>query len=299
LLRTILFWKRLLLTVPKAEVVHVLGASHLYFFLCTAAAVVAGRLWGKRIVLNYRGGAACEFFHRWPRFVRGVCQMADCVVVPTKFLVEAFHEIGIPASVVPNIIDVGLFEFRKRERVKPTLLVTRNLEPIYSVETALMAFAEIQARYPDATLTCVGSGSQEADLKSKARTLGLKSVNFVGAVAHQDIGALYRGADIFLNPSTVDNTPNSILEAFASGLPVVTTNVGGVRHLVVHEQNGLLVPPKDPHAMALAAIRLLDDPGLAPRLAEEGRRSVEGFTWPRMRDALYRAYGWRMEPSYA
>jgi glycosyltransferase involved in cell wall biosynthesis len=299
LLRTLVFWKHLLLALPKAEIVHVLGASYLYFFLCTAAAVVAGRLWGKRVVLNYRGGAARDFFRRWPRLVKGVCQMADCVIVPTKFLVEVFHEMGIPASVVPNIVDLSLFEFRERGRVKPNLLVTRNLEPIYSMETVLLALAEIQARYPDATLTCAGSGSQEAELKSKARSRGLRSVNFVGAVAHQEMGALYREADIFLNPSTVDNTPNSILEAFASGLPVVTTDVGGVGHLVRHEQNGLLVPPKDPHAMASAVIRLIEDPGLASRLSEEGRRSVEGFTWPRMRGALYRAYGWRMEPVYA
>jgi glycosyltransferase involved in cell wall biosynthesis len=299
LLRTVAFWKSLVLAVPRAEVVHVLGASYLYFFLCTAVAVVAGRLWGKRVVLNYRGGAARDFFQRWPRFVRGVCQMADCVIVPTKFLIEVFHEIGVPASVVPNIVDLSLFEFRKRERVKPNLLVTRNLDPIYNVETALLAFAEIQARYPDATLTCAGSGSLEAELRVKARSLGLRNVTFVGAVSHARMGSLYSRADIFLNPSSVDNTPNSILEAFASGLPVVTTDVGGVGHLVRHEQNGLLVPPKDPHAMARAVIHILEDPVLASRLAEEGRRAVESFTWPQMRVALYRAYGWRMEPAYA
>jgi glycosyltransferase involved in cell wall biosynthesis len=97
------------------------------------------------------------------------------------------------------------------------------------------------------------------------------------------MAALYRSASVVLNPSRVDNMPNSVIEAMASGAPVVSTNVGGVPFVVRHEVCGILVPPGDPVAMAAAALRLLMDPAHANRLRDAALREVQQYTWPQVR----------------
>jgi glycosyltransferase involved in cell wall biosynthesis len=86
---------------------------------------------------------------------------------------------------------------------------------------------------------------------------------------------LFADHDVFLNTSRVDNRPVSVVEAAACGLCVVSTDVGGVPDLLVHEESALLVPPDDPAALAAAVRRLLDEPGLAGRLSDGGRAVAE------------------------
>ncbi len=93
------------------------------------------------------------------------------------------------------------------------------------------------------------------------------------------MAALYQDADVALNPSRVDNMPNSVLEALASGVPVVSTNVGGVPYMVDHGRTALLVAPQDPQAMADGIARLLNDRALAHRIASAGLAEVRQFGW--------------------
>jgi glycosyltransferase involved in cell wall biosynthesis len=115
-------------------------------------------------------------------------------------------------------------------------------------------------------------------------------VRFTGALDRPGVAELYRSADAMLNPSRVDNMPNALLEALASGLPIVSTNVGGVPYLVTDGQTALLCPPGDDRAMADAALRLLADPALARALAEAGRAEAERYAWSRVRETLLSLY---------
>ena len=140
-------------------------------------------------------------------------------------------------------------------------------------------------------MTIAGTGPEEAALRELARSLGLDdAVQFAGRLDPDAVAALYRSADVALNPSTVDNMPNSVLEALASGVPVVSTDVGGVPYIVQHGTTALLVPARDPSAMANAVLQLLDNPAQAEALASAGRAEVERYTWPRVSEVLDHAY---------
>jgi glycosyltransferase involved in cell wall biosynthesis len=104
------------------------------------------------------------------------------------------------------------------------------------------------------------------------------------------MAALYRNADVMLNPSLVDNMPNSVLESLACGVPVVSTNVGGVPYLVDDGRTALLVPPQAPAAMADAVLRLAAEPALAAALREAGLRQVQQYTWASVRPRLLAVY---------
>ena len=171
------------------------------------------------------------------------------------------------------------------------LLVARNLEPIYDNETAIRAFLIVNREYPESRLTIAGSGPLAEVLHTLAKSLGLgESVVFAGRLDKDKMAEAYRKADIAINPSLVDNMPNSVLEALASGVPVVSTNVGGVPFVVEHELTALLVPPKSPDEMAKAILRLMHDSALSEKLVNNGLAEAGKYTWLQVWPVLSEVY---------
>jgi glycosyltransferase involved in cell wall biosynthesis len=169
--------------------------------------------------------------------------------------------------------------------------VTRNLEPIYDIPTALRMFALVRRECPAARMTVAGEGPQRAALEALAAQLGVReAVTFSGRIDNARIADLYRSATVFVNPSRVDNMPISVLEALASGVPVVSTDVGGVPYLVEHERTALLVPAGDPTRLAGAVLRVLREAGLAARLIDAGRTAVRRYEWASVGPQLLGVY---------
>lgn len=275
----------------RADLFHVMANSGWAWHLCAAPAVWIARLRGVPVVVNYRGGEAEQFLRRQVAWVRPTLRRAFAIVVPSGFLQDVFGQFEIAAEIVPNIVDLSRFHPGPPRAASHNIIVTRNLEDIYDIPTALRAFAVIRSAYPDATLTVAGSGPRLDALQQLAQTLGVADgVRFTGRIDNEHITELYRNADLMLNPSTADNMPISLLEAMASAVPIVTTNVGGIPHLVTDARNALLVAPGDPSAMAAAAIRVFAEEGLARRLVEAGAESAAGYTWAQVRPRLFGVY---------
>ena len=274
----------------RAEVAHVFSASYWSFLLGPAPAMLLARALGKRVVLHYHSGEAEDHLARWGARVHPWLRLADEIVVPSEFLREVFQRHGYRPRVIRNVVDLSLFRYRERLPLRPRLLSARNLEPHYRVDDTLRAFALVRDRHPGATLTVAGYGSREAELRRLAARLGTEGIRFAGRVEPEEMRRLLDESDIFLNASVVDNQPVSILESFASGLPVVSTPTGDIRAMVRHDETGLLVPARDPAAMAAAVLRLLDDHALALRLGRSARRETEEYAWPRVRQAWQEVY---------
>jgi len=284
------YWPLLVRELRRADVVHVFAASYTSFLLAPLPAVVVAKLLGKPIVLNYHSGEAPDHLRRSAvtRFV--LRRLVDVNVVPSAFLRDVFRSFEIDAEVVPNIVDLQQFTYRIRDPLRPRLLCTRNLEPLYNLSCVLRAFAKIQTHYPAATLTIVGSGSQDAALRQEATALGVENVTFVGRVVPSEIHGYYANADIYVQAPSIDNMPLSLLEAFASGLPVVSTDVGGVPSMLRHGVDGLLVGDNDADGLAAQVIQLSADPALARRLAESAYRTLAAYEWPVVRNGWLQAY---------
>jgi glycosyltransferase involved in cell wall biosynthesis len=277
----------------RCDVVHVFANSGWAWYLFAQPALTIGRLRGVPVIVNYRGGVAEEFLGHAPRWVLRSLSRAALRVTPSAFLRRVFAQHGLQAQIVPNIIDTDRFRAQTRGTAAagPHLIVTRNLEPIYDLPTALQAFARIRALHPTARLTIAGSGPQRSELESLALRLGLgEAVTFSGRIDNQRIPQLYASADLMLNSSTVDNMPISILEALASGVPVVTTSAGGITDFVTDGVTALIVPVGDHEAMAAAALRVLADPLLADGLRAAGQREVRRYAWPQVRQQWQMAY---------
>ena len=290
LVTQLLYWPLLFRELRRADVVHVFSASYSSFLLAPLPAVIVSRLLGKAVVLNYHSGEAPDHLQRSAIARRVLRHHVDRNVVPSAFLQDVLASFGIPSDVVPNTIDMHEFRYRVRDDVRPRLLSTRNFEANYNVACTLRAFAIVQREHPDASLTLVGSGSQEAPLRALASDLGLRHVTFAGRVPPSEIPRYYGAADLYVQTPAVDNMPLSVLEAFASGLPVVSTRVGGVPSILTDGVHGLLAPPDDARAVAARITRLLAEPGLARQLAAAAYESCRKYDWASARPRWLAAY---------
>jgi glycosyltransferase involved in cell wall biosynthesis len=282
---------RLWRAAGRSDLFHVMANSGWSWHLFAAPAIRIAAYRRVPVVVNYRGGEAATFLRRSHRSVRNTMRRASKLIVPSGYLREVFAEHDMPAEVVPNVVDLRLFQPGERYGSAGHLVVMRNLEPIYDNETAIRALALVRKQAPQAHLTVAGVGPELARLESLAAELGLAgAVRFAGRLDRRQVAALYRAADIVLNPSTADNMPNSVLEALASGVPVVSTDVGGVPFLVEHGRSALLVPARDPEAMARAVISLLDDPERKRNLVAAGLARVRQFAWSEVSPVLAEVY---------
>lgn len=281
----------LLWRVPHVDVVHAFSASYWSFLLAPVPAMLVGRLFRKGVILNYRSGEADNHLARW-RTAAPLMRLAHLIVVPSGYLVDVFARHGLKAKAVPNFVEIERLPYRHRDTVRPVFLSNRSFHALYNVSCILRAFGQIQARMPQAELVVAGDGPLRERLHSEARQLGLRNVTFVGAVPPDRMTTLYDKADVYLNAPNIDNMPASILEAAACGLPIVTSEAGGIPYIVRNEVTALLVPCDDDAALAAAALRLFEEPGLALRLAVAARAEVLArYTWPAVEAGWIEAYG--------
>ena len=280
----------LLARVHRYDVIHVFSASYLSFVIAPTPAILVGRLYGKKVLLNYHSGEAQDHLQRWRRTAIPTIRLVDSVVVPSVYLKKVFASFGLPAKAVFNLIETDKFHFRVRPPLRPVFLSNRNLEIHYGVDRVLRAFGIIQKSFPEATLTVAGDGSQREALKKLAADLELQHVRFVGQVPPGRIAEYYDKADIYLNGSEVDNQPLSLLEAFACGLPIVTTDAGGIPDIVSDGETGFLVPRGNFQMLAERAQKLLKDPTLAASLTHNGNLECRKYSWAVLRDAWINIY---------
>jgi phenylacetate-CoA ligase len=276
-------------TCDDWQVLHVHAAS--WWGFMPAAAGLLARRWGKRLVLSYHGGEAAAFLSRLGWLARPVLRRYDALLALTPTQARLFAQHGLPAQVLPNIVPIQNFIFRPRGPLSPNLLWLRQLEPRYRPADALAVFAQVRAIHPAATLTLAGGGSLMTELERQVETEQLAGVRFCGHLDAAAVAPTYDAADIFLNTSAIDNLPLTLIEAGASGLPVVSTGAGAIPDLIRQEENGLLAAVGDVEGLSGHILRLLADPALAQRLSLAGRANAERFTWEQVGQSLCEVYG--------
>ena len=275
---TVAYWVLLFLRVPRCELIHVFSASYYSYLCCVAPAILIGKLFGKKVILNYRSGEAEDHLRNWRTAIPTI-KLADQIVTPSGYLVDVFARFNLKARFIFNIVELDRFPYRERKPLRPVFLTSRLLEPLYNVPCVLRAFALIQKQYPEASLTVAADGWLRSDLENLASSLGLRNTRFLGFVPFAEMPKLYDSADIYLTATNIDNMPSSVTECMASGLNVVTTIGGGaIPYIMTDQESGIIVPPNDHEAMAAGALRLLAEPDFAVTLARNAREASKRFT---------------------
>ena len=277
--------------IPRVDIVHIFSASGLNYILFTIPPIIIGRLFGKGIIVNYHGGAAREFFAKFPGLIKWSMRKAHELVVPSGFLKDVFAKLGEDSKIVPNLANVERFHFKQREVFKPLILSARNLTTVYNVKCAIDALHYVVHEYPAAELFIAGNGPEKQRLIGQAKQLGLeKQVHFLGNVPNEKMPSLYEQCDIFINTSNVDNMPGSILEAYASGLPVVSTNVGGIPYLVDDGVSGLLTNAGDGKGLGCHILKILENPDQGRAMVIKGKEKLQTLGWEQVSKGWQEVY---------
>ncbi len=263
-------WRQIAARPHKPDVVH---AHALYQAVRRRVADIA-------VVINLPGEPHARY--------RGQLGGADALVGDGWAAAQLPGTIGLPVTRIAKGVDADRFQpqgptLREALRLQDrrVVLTVVRLVPIKRVSLLIDAFARLRARVPPAHLLVVGDGPDGAALRAQAAARGIAdAATFIGSVPHRETAAFYRSADVFALSSDFDNSPNAVLEAMASGLPVVATDVGGVREFVDDPMSGAVVARGDAEGLAHALERyLLPSPEARAAAVYNRRKAVSEFSW--------------------
>lgn len=263
--------------ILKSDIVHIFSSSGLNFYLFTLTSLMLAKLTKKKIIINYHGGGAEVFFSKHSKLLSWSVGHCSKLIVPSRYLQEVFKKFGFESEIIGNIANVEQFNFKRREIDVPVVISTRNLSKIYNVECAVKSFSILQKKFPGAIFYIAGDGPEKENLKSQVTHLNLRNVHFLGNLKNEDMAFYIEKSNIFINTSTVDNMPGSILEAYASGLPVVSTNVGGIPYMVEDRVSGLLADNNDFEKLGELLILVANDSTLVSKLVINGYAQISAL----------------------
>lgn len=240
-----------------------------------------GERLGYKIIMVVRGGALPQFMKRHPKWSERVLRRADKIICPSNYLKKVLDEYGFQNQVLPNMVSSKTMDFNLRGKIAPKLIWMRAFDHAWNPLMAVHVLKFVSEVFPQTSLVMAG---KDKGLLEKCRVLANqlgveKNIRFAGFLDPAQKKEEFTKADIFLNTNTIDNMPVAVIEAWAAGLPVVATNVGGIPDMIDHEQTGLLVPDNDSRAMADAVIRLIRESLLVQHLSAAGRKKAESFFW--------------------
>lgn len=257
-------------------------------FIWAEASCFLLRILRKPYVLILHGGNLPIFAKKYPSRVNNLLCSATQVVAPSKFMLKSFESYSIDILYIPNPINLNDYLYRIRTKIMPKLIWLRTFHNIYNPQLAVKMISELKRTWLDISLVMVGLDKGDGSLQ-KTQELIIKhnlerNVTLMGPVSKQDVPQTLQIGDIFINTTNVDNTPISVIEAMASGLCIVSTNVGGLPYLLEDGKDALLVEPNDPKEMAKAVEKIIKSSNMASKLSSNAREKAKTFHWDKIID---------------
>lgn len=239
------------------------------------------RFFGTKYIPILHGGNLPNRIERSKKISKMIFNNSYVNVAPSRYLIEAFKKQGYDNCIyIPNSIHLKEYKFEKRDFDFPRLFWLRSFSKIYNPILAVKVFLKIKQLYPKATLCMVGPILDKSYLETKNFAQQNKiEVTFTGKLLKKDWIELSKEYNVFINTTHFDNTPISVIEAMALGLPVVSTNVGGISHFLKNEFNALLVPDNVIDQMTNQIIRLFTESDLANTITKNATNTINDFDW--------------------
>ena len=232
-----------------------------------------------------RGGDLPTRLMKSPRLTRLLFKNSETNVSPSLFLQHEFQHHGFQTKYIPNFIEIEKYPFKRRETISPKILWVRSFHHIYNPLLAITILEKLREKYPNAKLCMVGpdkDGSMQIT-RELIGELGIENhVKMTGKLEKSAWIELSKQYDIFLNTTNFDNHPVSVIEAMALGLPIVSTNVGGIPFLLKDKKEAILITKQSTGAAVDAIEKIMQEKLSTQKMIENARKKSESFSWEKV-----------------
>lgn len=236
------------------------------------------------------GGNLVKRLKENSRLSKTIFQYAYNNISPSLYLKSSFKMLGYDnVAYIPNSIKLIEYPYKKREYVKLNLFWLRSFSKIYNPNLAIEVLGILKQKGVDASLCMVGPENDGSLEKSKKYAEELKvDVKFTGKLSKPEWIELSEEYNIFINTTNFDNMPVSVIESMAIGLPVISTNVGGIPFLIENEIDGVLVEPNNAQLFVNAIEEIYNNPDKAHAIIQNARKKVEQFDWDQVKEKWFK-----------
>ena len=269
----------ILLYRPHIVILDMYSGTSLYY---SRLILPLCKIVGAKIIIVLRGGMLPSTTGLKRKAFLSIAKRAEAIICPSRFLHSWSASLGFDPLIIRNVIKLSNYTFRERLEEPQVLFWMRKYASVWNPSMAVKVLAQLPRHYQ-----LVMAGPDEgllAETKDLANKLGVEErIKFLGFVGKDEKKRLIEEADIYLHTNLEDNTPVSVIEMLASGVPVIASRVGGLPYLVEHEKEVLFVEADDVEGMAGAVQRLADDQVLRKQLANTGLKLAEEFSWDRVK----------------
>jgi glycosyltransferase involved in cell wall biosynthesis len=248
-------------------------------FIWQYIAAVIVKFLNKKLIFTIHGGSVPDSIKNKTQQYLSLLKKADSITVPSGYIAKSLNEHSIQSELIENSISLKKYPFAPKGKLTHTLLWMRAFSDIYNPLMAVKVVAELKKKYPDIKIYMGGPdlGGLQATQKL-IEELGLQdNIEIVGFMNFQAKIKYARQASVYISTNKIDNAPVSFLEMWAMGLPVISTNVGGVPYLVNDGENGLLIEQNDYTSMAEKVSKIFENKALADKLVNNGRTKVLNY----------------------
>ena len=284
-----MFWSCLKLS-KKVDLILIDTYSTQNFYYALGVSQLC-RLFGLDYIPILHGGKLPFRLKNNPKLCQLIFNNAKFNVSPSMYLKRSFENEGFQnIEHIPNAIGIDNYNLKAKTFDVPKLLWVRSFSEIYNPQLAVQVLFELKKKYPKSSLCMVGpdaDGSRKK-VENLAKELNL-NVNFTGKLEKKAWIKLSQDYNVFINTTNFDNTPLSVIEAMALGLPVVSTNVGGMPFLIDNNVNGLLVKPDNVEEMSSAVVSIFDSLDKRNQLIINARKKAESFNWQNIKSLWFSA----------
>jgi len=205
------------------------------------------------------------------------------IIAPSGYLYDAFKPSWPQTTLIPNIVESSKYIFRQRKIIVPKILYLRGFGKVYNPQIVIYAVKQLKKTYPGIEVVMMGNNHGDNTLETCRQLvsdLGLtKNIAIRGCMEKEEWIALSESFNIMVSTPMIDNTPVSVIEGMMLGLPIISTNVGGISYLIEDRKTGLLIETNNSEHLVQAVRRLAENPCLVSDIAIAARKKAEGFGW--------------------
>jgi glycosyltransferase involved in cell wall biosynthesis len=276
--------------IPQANIVHIFASSFQELVCFGFPAIVLGGFFRRRLILHLQSSETLALLKERKTLILPCLRYVDRIIVPSEHGRGILKSIGLRSEKAVDMVDPDLFPSRRVSTLQPRILVACPLEPQNNVGTVIRACLMVKQKYPRTELVILGKGQQRRELELLASRDNGYGIEFVDRVRRDQTGEYLHEADLYVNASSSGDIPISLLEALASGIPVISSRVGGVSEVITDGHSGLLFEAGNEVDLANRIIQLIEDDRLTAELSVRARAEAEKHAWDNMKNAWKTRY---------